>query len=216
MSIKPGSRVRLARIIGLLPLNFLRCFLYRLVFGYRIENSFIGRSVVLAVENADLSGCTITSGNKFIGPMSITIKPGAYIEPDNKFQCGWWTISAGLKDVGYERCLIIGHDTLITSCHYFDVAGSFTLGDRSWVAGRGSQFWTHGAGSENRVIEVGPGCYIGSAVRFSPGSCVGENTLVALGSVVTRSFSNNSHVVVGGNPATIIRDNYDWKKREKI
>ena len=104
---------------------------------------------------------------------------------------------------------------MITSNHYFDVAGTFVLGNNSWIAGIGSQFWTHGAGVQERNITIGERCYLGSAVRFAPGSSVGDNCIVGLGSVVTKEFNSNN-AVIAGHPAKIIRENYDWKTKQTI
>ena len=104
---------------------------------------------------------------------------------------------------------------MITSNHYFDVVGAFVLGNNSWIAGTGSQFWTHGAGVQERNITIGEHCYLGSAVRFAPGSSVGDNCIVGLGSVVTKKFNSNN-AMIAGHPARIIRENYDWKTKQDI
>jgi len=90
------------------------------------------------------------------------------------------------------------------------VAGTFKLGDGSWIAGIGSQFWTHGAGVPEREVEIGSDCYLGSAVRFAPGSSVGNNVLVAMGSVVSNAIKIDN-ALVGGVPAKVLKENYNWK-----
>jgi len=85
------------------------------------------------------------------------------------------------------------------------------LGDGSWIAGVASQFWTHGTGTPDRDISIGKGCYLGSAVRFSPGSSVGDDVLVAMGSVVTKKFKEG-RVLIGGVPAKIIKGDLDWRE----
>ena len=114
--------------------------------------------------------------------------------------------------MNYTRTLEIGADTLITSGHHFDVAGKFKLGDRSWIAGIGSQFWTHGVGVLDRNIEIGSDCYLGSAVRFAPGAAIANNVLVAMGSVVSGKI-DASNALIGGVPAKVLRKNYDWKSQ---
>ena len=51
-------------------------------------------------------------------------------------------------------------------------------------------------------IDIGNNCFIGAASILLPGISLGDNSIVAAGSVVTKSFPNN--VIVGGNPAKII------------
>ena len=142
--------------------------------------------------------------------MKIEIGPGATIGYRNTFSCGFWTDQEQYKDNNYSRSLKVGANTQITSRHYFDVAGLFVLGDGSWIAGIGSQFWTHGANVTDRDILIGRDCYIGSAVRFAPGAEIGDHNLVALGSVVARKF-DISNAIIGGVPAKVVKENYNWK-----
>lgn len=206
----PVFKFAVAILISLLPLNALRVLGYKLLFGYRIAKSRIGFGSVLAVDSAALTNARIGFFNLFIGPMNVIISKGASIRDRNTFSCGYWVLQEENKNKNYTRTLEIGAQTLITSGHYFDLAGTFKLGDRSWIAGVGSQFWTHGVGVQDRNIEIGSDCYLGSAVRFAPGSSIGDNVLVAMGSVVSGKL-NVSNVLVGGIPAKVLKENYDWK-----
>ena len=209
----PIFKVALAVLVSILPLNILRVLGYRLLFGYRIEHSRIGFGTIIAVDEFSLSRSRIGFLNQFIGPIKVNIAEGASIGNRNAFSCGYWVLREDNKAMNYARTLDVGADTLITSGHHFDVAGEFKLGDRSWVAGIGSQFWTHGVGVRDRDIEIGSDCYLGSAVRFAPGSSIGDNVLVAMGSVVSGKM-DTSNALVGGVPARVLKENYDWKKVE--
>jgi acetyltransferase-like isoleucine patch superfamily enzyme len=147
--------------------------------------------------------------------MQLTASVGARIGRKNEFICGLWTKSDRYKKDNYARRLELGANSLITSGHHFDVAGAFVLGARSWSAGTGSQFWTHGAGVLERNINIGSDCYVGSAVRFSPGSSIGDNCIIGLGSVLTKTISV-SNAMIAGYPARVIRENYDWKTRNSF
>ena len=202
-----------AALISILPLNALRVLAYRFILGYKIKGATLGFGTLIAVDDAQIGTCKIGWFNLFSGPMSLTIKEGASIEHRNTFSCGYWTTRAEYSEANYTRRLEIGENTLITSQHYIDVAGAFTLEKGSWIAGMGSQFWTHGAGIIDRNIKIGEDCYIGSAVRFAPGSSVGDNVLVAMGSVVTKKFELDN-ALLGGVPAVVVKENYDWKQKE--
>ena len=201
----------LAALISIVPINALRVLGYRLL-GYKISG-LIGFGTVIAVSEAQIEKCKIGPFNLFIGPMKVEIDAGAKIENRNIFSCGFWTLQEQYRDKNYSCSLQLGANTLITSNHYFDVAGSFVLGDGSWIAGIGSQFWTHGAGVTDRDIQIGRDCYIGSAVRFAPGSAIGDNVIVAMGSVVTKKFDENK-AMIGGVPATVLKKDYYWKAEE--
>ena len=76
----------------------------------------------------------------------------------------------------------------------------------------GVRFYTHGGADAVRrkypsfdtfgKIIIGDYVYIGSGAKILPGCIVGDNVLIAAGSVVTKSIPSN--VVVAGNPAKII------------
>lgn len=205
----------LAFIISYLPLNGLRCLMYKLLFGYSIKNSKIGIGTILVVAEATIEGATIGRSNVFTGPMFLVIKDGASIGKHNLFVCNEWTIREEFKDNHYDRCLILAENSLIADAHFFDIAGKLSLGKGSWVAGRASQFWTHGAGVCDRNIQIGEQCYIGSATRFAPGTELGDNVLVAMGSVVTGKLTA-SNAMIGGVPARLIKQNYDWRSKQPI
>lgn len=54
-----------------------------------------------------------------------------------------------------------------------------------------------------KPITIGDNCWIGGHATINPGVTLGDNVVVASGAVVTKSFGDN--VVIGGNPAKIIK-----------
>lgn len=54
-----------------------------------------------------------------------------------------------------------------------------------------------------KPVVIGDDCWIGGNATINPGVSLGDRVVVASGSVVTRSFP--SDVVIGGNPARILR-----------
>jgi acetyltransferase-like isoleucine patch superfamily enzyme len=205
-------KIFLAGLISLLPLNGLRILGYRLL-GYQIHNARIGFGTILAVDEARIDSSKIGPFNLFVGPMRINIHRGVSIGNRNEFICGYWVLRPEYKDSHYARSLEVCEGALITSRHYFDLSGSLLLGERSWIAGIDSQFWTHGAGVQDRDIKIGADCYIGSAARFAPGSSIGDHVMVAMGSVVSGEILE-SNALVGGVPAKVLKSNYNWKDKD--
>jgi len=201
-----------ATIISMLPSNALRCALYRLIFGYSIKNSRIGIGTVILVSTAKFDQCSIGHFNRFLGPMSVSVGLRADIESHNVFDCGDWAADARHADC-YDRTLTIGEDAFITNHHFFDIAGKLSVGAGTWIAGRGSQFWTHGVNVTDRNISIGETCYIGSAVKFAPGSGVGNNIIVGIGSIVTKRVEA-SNALVSGFPAKVVKEGRGWKTEE--
>lgn len=210
------SRLKLgaAIAVSVLPLNGLRVLGYRSL-GYDIRDSRIGLGTIIAVDSASIHGARIGPLNLFLGPIAVVVEPGATIGNRNEFSSGAWVTEARYAGSGYARSLHIGAGATITCRHFFDVAGSLRLGDRSWVAGLSSQFWTHGAGASERDVEIGTDCYIGSVARFAPGSSIGNNVLVAMGSVVSGPLVVDD-ALVGGVPAKVLKDHYDWRSKGTV
>jgi acetyltransferase-like isoleucine patch superfamily enzyme len=201
------AKLILAHLISILPLNAIRVFAYRSFFGYRIHHARIGWRCVIQVSQAEFVGCTIAHHNRFV---TVRVGRGAQIMGYNIFECGWWALDDPGGKAGYTRRLEIGEDTLISSRHYFDVAGTIALGDGSIIGGIGSQFWSHGPHVKNRDIRIGKHCYVGSAAVFGPGAGLADHTMVALGSLVARRYRRRN-VVIGGVPAETLREDFDWK-----
>jgi len=55
-----------------------------------------------------------------------------------------------------------------------------------------------------KQITIGDNCWIGGHATINPGVKLGDNVVVASGAVVTKSFGSN--MVIGGNPAKVIRE----------
>ena len=207
--MKRKLRLAMAVIVSALPSSALRCAFYRWFFGYSINGAKICFGTVICVREAHLDGCTIGRFNKFLGPMYVSIGPRTDIETHNTFDCGDWAADAQHID-HYERTLIMEADVRITNHHFFDLAGRLFLGQGSWIAGRDSQFWTHGVNVTDRNIRIGRNSYIGSAVRFAPGSGVGDNIIVGIGSVVTKVI-DASNALISGFPAQVVKAGRGWK-----
>lgn len=60
-------------------------------------------------------------------------------------------------------------------------------------------------------VVIGNNVYIGNNALIMPGVSIGDNVLVAAGSVVCHSVPSN--VVVGGNPARIVSTIEQYKQR---
>lgn len=116
--------------------------------------------------------------------------------------------------VGYARKLgvKVGDSCFIADRHHWSSEPFLiTIGSYCQITER-VKFFTHGGGQVLRdkipdfdafgKIQIGDWVYIGSGSMIMPGVTVGNNVLIAAGSVVTKSVP--PRVVVAGNPAKII------------
>jgi maltose O-acetyltransferase len=120
-----------------------------------------------------------------------------YVEPSFKCDYGF-NISVG--DNFYANF----------DCVFLDVC-PIIFGDNCWVAPQVNIYAaTHPVDPVERLkveygkpVTIGDNCWIGGNATINPGVVIGNNVVVASGSVVTKSFGDN--VVIGGNPAKVIK-----------
>lgn len=58
-------------------------------------------------------------------------------------------------------------------------------------------------------INIGNHVWLGKNVTVLKDSGVGDNSVVALGSIITKSFTRNN-VVLAGSPARVVKENVNW------
>jgi serine acetyltransferase len=206
----------LSLAISLAPFSRLRVALYRLLRGYDIAwSARIGFGTVIDAEQVAIGRAAIGRFNFFRGPFALIIRDGARIGHRNCVECGRWVLESRFESQGYPRRCCFGANVYVTGGHHIDAVGGFELGDDSWIAGRDSQFWTHGVGAVDRSITIGRDNYIGSAVRFIPGTAVAHHSIVGIGSVVTKKFTGD-YLMIAGVPARVIKENYYYKDHDPM
>lgn len=115
--------------------------------------------------------------------------------------------------VDYGNHITVGSNFYCNlDCIFLDV-NKITIGDNVMVGPRVS-FYTAGhptdAEIRNEALEFGlpitvkDNVWIGGNVVILPGVTIGKNSIVAAGAVVTKDVPDN--VIVGGNPARVIRE----------
>lgn len=136
------------------------------------------------------------------------------------FRCYKMTAVQYARHIGVN----MGEDNFISGKnHWSSEPYLITIGSHCQIT-RGVIFTTHGGGQCVRdkhpdfdcfgKISVGNWTYIGANSIIMPGVSIGNNVLIAAGSIVTKSIPDC--VVVGGNPAKILCTTEDfYKKNEK-
>jgi len=192
----------LHKILKRTPINSLKIFIYKKIFKYQIgENVVIGKSII--------KGNVVCIGDDVLIRDNTTIVC-------NKLTIGNGTSILSGNTIMGSSSFKIGENSRIINNHFIDLYNDVTIGNNTWIAGKSSQFWTHGSihtkkGNKNLSIVIGNDTYVSSRVSFAPGVTIGDNNLIGLGSVVTKSFLNTK-TIISGNMATVVKENIDWRK----
>ncbi|QZO08496.1 acyltransferase [Enterococcus raffinosus] len=72
----------------------------------------------------------------------------------------------------------------------------------------------HKYGNIYGEIKIGSNVFIGWGAIFLPGTSIGDDCIVAAGSVITKKWDQNG-IILGGNPAKVIGSTTDYIKRRK-
>ena len=113
----------------------------------------------------------------------------------------------------------IGHNCIIGG-HGGVKIGKYTMiGGQSYIISSNHKFDNIDVpymlqGENTKEIIIGNNVWIGANCTILPGVTIGDNCIIAAGSVVTKSFQTN--LMIAGNPAKIINEinyDYNWIKR---
>lgn len=132
----------------------------------------------------------------------------------------YWRYFASPEKYAKHLGVNIGSNNLIGKKHWSSEPYLITVGNNCQLTD--CKIFTHGGHCVRdkfpnfdcfgKVI-IGNYVYIGSSSLIMPGVTIGNNVLVAAGSVVTKSIPSNT--VVAGNPARIICTTEEYYQRNK-
>jgi acetyltransferase-like isoleucine patch superfamily enzyme len=192
----------LFKIITLCPFLSIRLWIYKNLFHYSIgKNTYIGRSIINAKK------VTIGANVRIVHHISITC---------NQLDIGDGTSILSGTVIQGDGSFTIGKNSRIINDHYIDLGNDVRIGNNTWLAGKQSQIWTHGSlhtktGEKDLRVVIGDDIYIGSNTLIAPGVHIAHLNLIGMGSVVTKSIETSRNVVAG-NPATIVKQDIDWRE----
>jgi hypothetical protein len=150
-------------LVAFLP-QVMKRFFYRVFFGYELgRGSRIGLSFIFARRLVIGEGARIGHLNVVKSVPLFEIAEGASIGSYNFFA---YHGGRGRK----KGAFLLGRNAVVTSGHYFDLAGEISIGPYTTIAGKGSQFWTHGidinSGMQSTApLTIGSFCLVCTAAR---------------------------------------------------
>lgn len=109
---------------------------------------------------------------------------------------------------------------LSKGCH-IDGRNGLHIGKNVWIGPKVSIIsMNHNLNNYHQYVENDPiiikdNCWLGANSVILPGVKIGNHVIVAAGSIVTKSFTDDN-IVIGGNPAKVIKKlkSYDGKNNE--
>ncbi|OYU85541.1 MAG: acetyltransferase [Flavobacterium sp. BFFFF2] len=121
-------------------------------------------------------------------------------------------VSTSLNDIGDK--IVIGNHVGIGEFAYLGGAGGLEIGDECIVGQylschpenhnyQDTSLSIRHQGVSRKGIKIGKNCWIGSKVTILDGVTMGEGCIIAAGSVVTKSFPEQS--IIGGVPAKLLK-----------
>ena len=122
-----------------------------------------------------------------------TIGTGVVIKPRVNIHFPWKLTVANHVWIG-EECFILNFEPVTIGAHA-------CLSQRTFLCGGNHDFRSPNFEYRNKPITIGSGSWIGAQSFISPGVEIGANTVVAAGSIVTKSLPVNA--VCAGNPCEV-------------
>ena len=176
---------------------------------------FLGRNVEIFNKKNIVMGDNVNIGD-FVKLYALGVKPltiGSHVNIGSFTQV---IISTTFGNLG--QFITLGNHVAIGEFSYVGGAGGLEIGENTII---GQYFSSHPEnhnfidksllirlqGVNRQGIKIGKNCWLGSKVTILDGVIIGDNCVVAAGSVVTNSVPDN--MLVGGVPARIIREIFD-------
>ena len=132
---------------------------------------------------------------------------------------GGGDLTKAKKNISEKKGIKLGEGC----CIYSDISSSesclITVGNNVTIS-NDVQFLTHDNSIDRLApevsdvlgeIKIGDNCFIGARAIILPGVTLGNECVVAVGSVVTKSYPPDS--VLGGNPAKLIGNSKEFVKK---
>lgn len=199
-------RIAFLVAIGLIPFNFVKIILYRIIFRFPIARRCrIGMSLILCDKVSLEEGVSIGNFNVISNTRNLVMKTGSCLGSGNIIKnLNTLTIGQGAR-IGNRNhfsrepilCrsgnFTLGRNSMITARHLFDVTEDISIGRGTVIAGNGTQFWTHGFDiCRNGIvapIRIRNNCYFGSSCLVNLGVTMESDNQIAFGTVVSKSIT---------------------------
>lgn len=114
----------------------------------------------------------------------------------------WENIHFDVNDIGiFQRAG--SYFQAASDAHIYIGKGSYIAGNVGLITAN-HDLYNIDVATQGKDIVIGKKCWIGMNVVILPGVVLGDHTIVAAGSIVTKSFPDG-YCVIAGNPANVLK-----------
>lgn len=160
----------------------------------------------------------LTFGNKKLA-LSSGAPSNIQLGNHSQFICGRGVnIGPGVNIIQKEKSILeIGENTYFTADSRLEVVNKISIGSDcaiSWGTSiiddnHHTIYYENKNKATSNEVGIGNHVWIGCQTVILPGTSIGDNCIIAAGSVVKGSFPENT--LIAGNPAKVIKNDVSWK-----
>lgn len=203
-------------------MKFLTMLLHPVLSGIYLPFKIWHKAGIKIRTGAEIKlGGRVTLGNPDkSAPIVSRLPINIYFGENSKIDIGHSiSVGPGVNIIVKDKAMLtIGNSTYFTSDSHLEVVNSVQIGDNcaiSWgvtiidddhhelISG------TEKKGSGISKVIIGNKVWVGCNVTILKNTFVGNNCVIAAGSVVKGTFPDNT--LIAGNPAKVVKQNIDWK-----
>lgn len=203
-------------------MRFLKMLMHPILSGIYLPFKIWHKAGIKIRSGAEIKlGSRITLGNPDkSAPIVSRLPINIYFGKNSKVTIGHSvSVGPGVNIIVKDKAILtIGNSTYFTSDMHLEVVNSVEIGNDcaiSWgVTIIDDDHHQLVSGNEKKesntnAVCIGNKVWVGCNVTILKNTFIGNNSVIAAGSVVKGNFPDNS--LIAGNPAKIVKQNIDWK-----
>ena len=166
------------------------------------NHRFTAFSNIVLRDGAKKENIIVESGVWFEGMVRVDNNGKVIIHENAKIAASTNIFCVNYVEIGAYTA--IAEHTTICDNNNHPISPSYRKIMRMTPANDPMRYWRY---SDHAPIKIGENCWIGSDVRICKGVSIGDNSIIAACSVVTKDVPANC--IVAGNPAKIVKTDID-------
>lgn len=166
------------------------------------HHHFSRMTKIILDDGASKENVILCDGSWADGTIVVQNKGVVIMHPHSKIDDTTKILCVDRVEIGAYTAIAAGATICDNNNH--PISPSYRKKMRLTPANDDMRKWKHSA---HAPIMIGENCWIGTNVRICKGVSIGDNSIIAACSVVTKDVPSNC--IVAGNPAKIVKTNID-------